>query len=255
MMIDWNDWLQRWDQQQERYIPTREQRFEVMFDLIETYIGEEFTALDLGCGPASLSTRLVDRFPKAKVIAIDVDPMLLMIARNTIGEREKQITLLQEDLRKSGWLDHLPEKGVDVMVSTTALHWLPPADLVSLYYRLGTHIKQPGIFLDAEGISFPKSYEKFNTIISGVQDLRDQRRDDELGEEWDEYWENLKEEFNNNDLGDFVEERHQLFHWRDHAKHNSPSYETQQQVLLDAGFEEVNTIWQDLRNRVLMAVK
>ncbi len=37
--------------------------------------------LDLGCGPGSLATRLLDRIPAATVIALDADPVLLAIGQ------------------------------------------------------------------------------------------------------------------------------------------------------------------------------
>jgi trans-aconitate methyltransferase len=69
--------LARWDRQQEGYIRQREERFEVMFEVLETAFGKTFTIIDAACGPGSLSRRLLDRFPAAKVIAVDADVMLL----------------------------------------------------------------------------------------------------------------------------------------------------------------------------------
>jgi trans-aconitate methyltransferase len=55
--------LARWDRQQEGYIKEREERFEIMFDVLEATLGDKFTVIDAACGPGSLSRRLLDRFP------------------------------------------------------------------------------------------------------------------------------------------------------------------------------------------------
>lgn len=61
--VDWLGWLQRWDAQQEGYVPEREARFAAMFDVLAVLLPESFVALDLGCGPGSISQRLLTAFP------------------------------------------------------------------------------------------------------------------------------------------------------------------------------------------------
>lgn len=77
--IDWGRWLERWDKQQTGYLPDRESRYSAMFDVLEAQLPEEFLAIDLASGPGSLSQRLLDRFSKAKCIAVDLDPVLLAL--------------------------------------------------------------------------------------------------------------------------------------------------------------------------------
>ncbi|MFZ0975255.1 MAG: methyltransferase domain-containing protein, partial [Solirubrobacteraceae bacterium] len=74
-------WLDRWDAQQETYLPEREERFEVIVDLLEATAGPRPRVLDLACGPASLALRVVARLPEASVVGVDTDPVLLALAR------------------------------------------------------------------------------------------------------------------------------------------------------------------------------
>ena len=67
--IDWLGWLQRWDAQQEGYVPEREPRFTAMFDALAELLPPSFVALDLACGPGSISQRLLARFPDFAVDA------------------------------------------------------------------------------------------------------------------------------------------------------------------------------------------
>src|ERR687888_1497742 len=76
-------WLQRWDAQQETYMPDREERFEVLVDLVELVAGPGGRVIDLACGPASLGARILDRLPAATVVGVDADPVLLALARST----------------------------------------------------------------------------------------------------------------------------------------------------------------------------
>src|SRR5260370_18525128 len=76
------DWIERWDRQQECYLPDREDRFTALIDAVEEGAGRpDPLVLDLGCGPGSLAVRLLGRLPAATVIAVDDDPVLLALGR------------------------------------------------------------------------------------------------------------------------------------------------------------------------------
>ncbi len=44
-----------------------------MFDAIEVLVSEQSLALDLACGSGSISQRLLDRFPSARCVAVDLN--------------------------------------------------------------------------------------------------------------------------------------------------------------------------------------
>lgn len=83
--IDWPDWLQRWDAQQQGYVPEREARFTAMLDVLAVLLPDSFLALDLACGPGSISQRLLARFPAARAVAVDMDPVMLALGRGARG--------------------------------------------------------------------------------------------------------------------------------------------------------------------------
>src|SRR5690348_7671456 len=79
-------WINRWDAQQQLYMPDREERFTALIDAVEAGTGrDDPLVLDLGCGPGSLAVRLLHRIPGARVIAIDSDPLLLTLGRAAYG--------------------------------------------------------------------------------------------------------------------------------------------------------------------------
>src|SRR5580658_9030422 len=95
---DYANWLERWDAQQQRHIPDREERFAAMVDAVAAFAGPEPRVLDLGCGPGSLSARVLDRVPRATVVAIDADPVLLAIGRGALASRDR-LEFVDADLR------------------------------------------------------------------------------------------------------------------------------------------------------------
>ena len=64
--VEWNEWLRRWDAQQEVYIESRERRFEVMVSFLEAMLPPDLLALDLAAGPGSASARLLRRLPGSR---------------------------------------------------------------------------------------------------------------------------------------------------------------------------------------------
>ena len=145
---NWKDLLKSWDRMQEYYHPDREMRYNAMMDVLRGTLPSKFTVLDLGCGPGSLSARVMNRFPRARIIAVDYDPVVLTIARNTMTDYKGRIRWIEGDLSKNDLFNtQLASLGrIDAAISTTALHWLYPNQLLTLYRNLGRCIRPGGIF-------------------------------------------------------------------------------------------------------------
>jgi hypothetical protein len=75
-------WIDRWDVQQQSFLPDREERFAALIDAVQECSGRpDPLVLDLGCGPGSLAMRVLERLPSATVIGVDADPLLLALGR------------------------------------------------------------------------------------------------------------------------------------------------------------------------------
>lgn len=244
---DWQRWLARWDAQQQRHIPDREERFTAIVDALEAFAGPSPHVLDLGCGPGSLSARVLQRIPGATVVAVDTDPVLLAIGRGALGG-SGQLTFVDADLR-AGWTDKIPPGPYDAAVSTTALHWLGLDQLVRLYRMLGEVIRPGGIFLDGDRLDF--DHDQI-AIAAGARAIRPEWPDaPEDSEDYDTWWAAAVAE---PALHEEAAERARRAHTHPHDN-EAHSYEFHRSALFAAGFAEVGTLWQRLANRVLIAVR
>jgi SAM-dependent methyltransferase len=245
---DFANWLARWDAQQQRHIPDREERFTAMVEAVATFAGPEPRVLDLGCGPGSLSARVLDRVAGASVVAIDADPVLLAIGRGALGTRA-QLQFVDADLR-ADWVSALPSAGpYDAAVSTTALHWLGLEQLIHLYHTLAGVLRPGAIFLDGDRIDFDHDQR---AIAEGARQVRPEWPDAPEGsEDYDAWWAAAVAE---PALAAEVAERARR--WHSHPHEDEPhSYEFHRSALFSAGFAEVGTLWQRLANRVLVAIR
>jgi SAM-dependent methyltransferase len=249
-------WIERWDAQQELYMPDREDRFAALIDAVEEACGRpDPLVVDLGCGPGSLSTRLLARLPEANVVAVDADPLLLGLGRAVVGASQPAPRFVEADLAQEGWSKALGlDRPVDAAVSTTALHWLAPARLAVMYAELATIIRPGGLLLNGDHLAEDKStapvLAKLGWALIEREDAR--RRSGDRPEDWSAWWAAATADPL---LADLVAERASKHFESDH--HGSPSglLTTHVDALRAAGFAEVGTLWQRGENRLLCAVR
>ena len=251
--IAWAEWLRRWDAQQEGYVPAREARFSVMFDALAQLLPSSFVALDLACGPGSISQRLLVRFPDAKAIAVDIDPVMLAVGRGALGTVDGRLRWIEADLASPDWLAALGETQVDAVLSSTALHWLEPEPLARLYRDLSRLLRPGGLFLNGDHMAFGPELPTCARLSRRVldeqwADAAFAARGTETAEQW---WEAFALEPVSAPL---LAERTARFAGK-RRQETPPGFDVHVAALRDAGFREVGTIWQELSNRLLLAVR
>lgn len=248
-----------WDDQQAAYITHREQRFEVMLDVIaracrtSTEFSEDgtgLTVLDLACGPGSLAGRILNRFPGAQVIGLDYDPVLLAIADASLSAQYgERFTAVDADLASPGWGRSLPAGAVQVAVSSTALHWLEPHQLVALYASLGTILPVGGVFMNADHLRYAPDAQPFLTGLAAEDDERTQSEAHARGIlSWEQWW---AEAVATPEFGRHLAERDQRFADRPPSPH--APLELHLSALRAACFAEVGTVWRHYDDLVVFA--
>lgn len=182
------EWLRRWDLQQATYFVDREERFDVMVDvLLECVDRADPLIVDLGVGPGSLAQRILRRIPDAQVVGIDMDPLLLGLAQQAYGSTNFRV--VQADLRHHGWLQQLdlPRRPA-AFVSTTALHWLDRGPLTDLLRVAADGLAPAGVFIDGDHLfenTDRSGFDEFTTSLAARIADRHGRSD---GEGWAEWW-------------------------------------------------------------------
>ncbi|MBB3674970.1 class I SAM-dependent methyltransferase [Modestobacter versicolor] len=258
---DWSRLLADWDAQQSGYLRAREERFTAALDAVEVLradvLDDPFTVLDLACGPGSFSQRVLARFPAAQVVAVDVDPVLLAVGRHALGTAEGRLQWVDADLRDPAWPARLPVTGADVVVSSTALHWLSASQLAATYRRVGALVPAVGLFLNADNMA----HDPGQAVLTRLAEAAERRQASAAFErdgvpDWDTWW---AEVLAVPELAEAAEERRRRTAGRGVDDHEPGArltgLRTHVAALVEAGFTEVGTIWQDHDDRVLLAVR
>ncbi len=244
-------WLDRWDHQQELYMADREERFAVIADVIDAVIDRsDPLILDLGCGPGSTSVRMLDRLPGAEVVGLDADPFLLGLADAAYGDRVG-LRFVNHDLRHHGWVEALAlDRPVDVVVSTTALHWLLRDELAAVYAACGGLVRQGGVLIDGDHLFDGPTAPRLAGLNERVREARAARVGLDRPEDWDQWWDQARRAPELRDLS-----RDGSARPLDHSVPEPPTLAEHVELLHAAGFAEVGTVWQHGDDRVLVAFR
>jgi len=241
-------WLERWDRQQEFYIPDRDERFAVVVDVVAEVVGRpDPLVVDLGIGPGSLAHRLVDRIPQARVVGVDADPLLARLG--TIARPDERIRTVLADLREPGWFETLGlDRAPDAYVSSTALHWLDKEPLRALLHRCGETVANGGVFIDADHLydgSEPTGLDKLGQTLTR---LRAERVGVLTNEDWQQWWSEVAAA---PELAELVRERNGGF---DHTVADRPTVHDYLAFLREGGFGEAGAVWQRGDDRIIVGL-
>lgn len=248
----WLRWYRSWERQQEQFNRNRERRFGAILDVLAATVPSRFAALDLGCGPGSLSVRLLARFPRARSVAIDFDPVVQRIGQGAFGTVGGRLAWVHADLGREGWARSLPFPTYHAAVSTTALHWLDRGRLRRLYGDLARLVRPGGVFVNGDRMPWGPARPYLTKVAKNVRSVRLRRaglRGDRHGRDvWRAWWETARHDAV---LGP-------LFAERDprgvaHPHRGDLPLATHREALEEAGFRSVDVVWRDLEDVVLLA--
>ncbi len=239
-------WIARWDAQQARYIADREERFAVIGDVVTRAIGDVAApvVLDVGCGPGSLASRLAHRLPHAVVLGVDVDPLLLALGRARYGHR---VHFIDADVTAAGWTDALsPVQAIDAVVSTTALHWVPPQQLAKLYLDLAALLRPGGVLVNGDHLKLAD--HALAELADAVEQGRAERAGVSGNEDWSAWWDAVTAEPALAQL-----QARRLERGLRHGYGNRLSVDQHVAMLEAAGFTTIGPVWQSGTDHVLVA--
>jgi trans-aconitate methyltransferase len=146
--MDTNELRRTWEAQQSLHAPDRELRFQLMLDHVEHLAGTPERVLDLACGPGSITRRVRSRFPFATVLALDLDPLLLRLARDAFAD-DDHVTVVRRNLNDADWYQDI-EPGFDAVLTATATHWLPRPALAHVYAGIAELLRPGGVFANSD---------------------------------------------------------------------------------------------------------
>jgi SAM-dependent methyltransferase len=191
------------------------------------------------------------RFPGVTVVALDNDPVLMLLGRRAFGSHGGRLTWIEADLRQPNWATavaaHAP---FDAVVSTTALHWLGPEPLRRAYAGAADLLAPGGVVVNGDHF-----FEPERPRVSAVQAALRRSFGSDDDDVWRRWWEDLASAAAaDGELAAAFDERS-----RRDAEHPdssvAPPLVDHFDALRDAGLGDAGTVWQYGDDRVLVAMR
>ncbi len=235
-----------WEEQQAVHEPDRELRFRLMLDYVEQLSGTPRRVLDLACGPGSITSRVLDRFPAASVVAVDIDPVLLDLARDAFAD-DARVSVVSRQLASADWTDGLAA-GFDAVLTATAMHWFPPDALTGVYAGVARLLRSGGIFANAD--HFPIAEPVLRAAGDRLHEHELRKAFASGVESCDDWYERAYAE---PEYAGLWEERQNLFaHWSGDLLEREGWHID---LLRRNGFERAGTVWRRANDALIVAVK
>ncbi|MEV4135890.1 class I SAM-dependent methyltransferase [Dactylosporangium sp. NPDC049742] len=241
-------WQESWDLQQSAFMPDREHRIAAMIDAVEAVTEDPPRVLDLAGGTGSIALRVLRRLPGAQVTLLDVDPVLLCIARASLRDRAQIVTA---DLRDPAWTGALPHAGYDAVLAATALHWLPAERLRVLYAELRTVLRPGGLLVNADHMPDPQLPGLTKQLVASADARRDARYAAGAAPTWSAWWDLAAAD---PVLGPLTADR-AVIHPKGASAEFLPPVSWHLDALRDAGFTESGTLWRGGPDAAVAAVR
>lgn len=129
--------------------PNRAKMASIVCEILPFNKTEKLNILDLGVGTGYLTHRLIEAFPNAEIIAVDAAELMVEKAKVRLKDHLEHITFLisafQELSRKENTLS-----GIDVVVSSFALHHLYREEKLMLFKYIHSIVKPNGWFINCD---------------------------------------------------------------------------------------------------------
>lgn len=262
---DWAGWAATWEARMRAFYPRRADGLAVILDLLPELLPPgPWRLLDLGAGTGTLSRALLDRYPDARVTALDLDPVLLAIGRGALGDGGGRLRWVQADLRDPAWIHRLaghaappeqpskvaagqanaaPEPPFDAALTLATLHHFASREIATIYAQLAGLIRPSGLLVNAEDLADGRPGTR---LMRCFEELR--RRDTPPADGW---WEAVQAD---PALAQAVAERERLrVRLRGAARRLSAA--AHRRALRRAGFAEAAVAWRHLDEAVLIALR
>lgn len=150
--------LRGWDPMFSRTIdPTRIPRTTAIISTLAQRPSGPCRILELGSGPGPLTKRMLERFPKCRVVALDTDPALIRVGEVALRRLRERTTWVLADLRKPDWPAALPFARFDAAVSSLTLHWLEVREIRAVYRALHELVRPRGVVIEGDFLPTPDS--------------------------------------------------------------------------------------------------
>jgi tRNA (cmo5U34)-methyltransferase len=155
---DWFDerWVAHWIDRQQARAAQRNRQFGLLRAMLPFATDRAFTYMNVGSGPGTFDDLVLQRYPRARAVLVDVSPLMLERARQRLGQFAERTAYVQADFSSREWTSALEPEDVHAAVSCIAIHNLrEPALIRALYADIHALLAEGGVFVNLDYVRMP----------------------------------------------------------------------------------------------------
>ena len=233
-------WRATWDEVMTGFVPGMARLEAAIAATVEAVRrGAPQRVLDLGGGPGVLAERMAARWPASRITLIDIDPVLLALARTGVPPT---VAVLDADLGDESWTA-AADGGYDLVTAVMTVHYLAPERIGELYRRVRRVLAPGGLMVVADLMP--------DDGLPAVMRALDPAPGEAAAElAWAQWWSGVAEA---PELGSHLAARAEVFRHRTPANFvGGTAWHTA--AARTAGFAEAGVVWRDGRHAALAAL-
>jgi tRNA (cmo5U34)-methyltransferase len=142
-----NDSIAYYDDWMRKALPNYTDLFRTAQELVPFPPDQAIDVLDLGAGTGLFSQHILEKYPNARFLLIDLADKMLDVAKQRFGGHPQQFVYRVGDYRSI----EVPHE-VDLVISSLSIHHLSDAEKRDLFRTIHGSLRIPGIFLNVDQI-------------------------------------------------------------------------------------------------------
>jgi len=140
-------------------IPLAKEQLEIMIRLIEASHPSVERFLDLGCGDGILANIILERYPNARGVLLDLSESMIQAAKEKLNCYSTDLEFIIFDYGNHNWVNLVgSEKSLDIIVSGFSIHHQPDNRKREIYSEIYGLLKPGGLFINIEHVVSPTKW-------------------------------------------------------------------------------------------------
>lgn len=114
---------------------------------------DRFDVLELGLGTGETTIRMLSKFKRCRIDAIDYSDEMIQISARRLKNYSSKFTVFNQD-----FIRFLPKEKYDLIISTLAIHHVRDKDKRLILKKVYNKLKYNGVFINGDMVMFNDEY-------------------------------------------------------------------------------------------------
>jgi len=142
--------------------------------------------LDLGCGTGYTSCKILEKYPKCKIIGIDLFQEMLVHAKGILSKFTDNVDYVVGDFRTCEW-----DNDIDICVSALAMHHILSGEKADLFKKIYNSLNMNGYFVCIDWIKSESNEMNELAYRQAVKHLEKSGANEDAIKDWSCHWKEL----------------------------------------------------------------